>query len=67
MGSTLNLNVGGIPEGQTFHLRQSGDLATFNAFTPAIDFDSTTPQPIAVPINPAVDTFLQVYQGATPQ
>lgn len=61
----LNLAATGIPAGQTFHLRQSTDLQSFGILSPAFDFDSTTPQPFAIPVDPETvpKLFFRAFEG----
>ncbi len=51
---TLNVTIEDVPAGQTFHLQGSSDLQSFAPFEPAIEFDSSTLQPIAVPVGPSI-------------
>jgi len=61
----LKLTAADIPEGQTFHLEQSGDLVDFAPLTPGFDFDSTTPQPFEITVDTATapQRFFQVFAG----
>lgn len=61
----LTLTIGNIPEGQTFHLRRSSDGSTFTPVGAGLDFDSTTPQPIRVPVTGRT-LLIQAFAGSTP-
>jgi len=64
---TLSITATGIPEG-TFHLRSSTDLQSFVPLVPAIQFDSSTPQPFVIPVDPNTvpKRFFRVEEGASP-
>jgi hypothetical protein len=64
----LSLNADGIPAGATFHLRSSTDLQSFVPLSPPVNIDSTTPQPIQIPVNPnmAQKLFFRIEEGASP-
>lgn len=67
-GDTLTLTVTNIPSGQTLHLRQSTDLINFEPLSPPIDLTDTTPQPLAITIDPTTHPklFFTVGAGASP-
>jgi hypothetical protein len=64
----LSINAAGIPAGSTFHLRSSTDLQAFVPVNPPVNFDSTTPQPIQIPVDPnAVQKlFFRAEEGPSP-
>ena len=66
--SRVLLTVTGIPAGPSFHLRSSTTLQTWTPLSPGITFDSTTPQPLAVPVNVGTQPkrFFRVEDGASP-
>ena len=62
----LSLTVEGtIPPGDTFHLRSSFGLNAFAPLAPGLDFDSATPMPLIVPIDPVSNPTeqFQIYSG----
>ena len=67
-GNMINLSVDGLPEGETFHLRSSPNLQGFLPLNPPFDFNSTTTQPFAIPVNPGAQPrlFFQAFEGASP-
>ena len=67
-GDTLTLAVENILNGQTFHLRQSTDLVNFEPLSPPVDITATTPQPMAITVDPTVRSklFFTVYPGLSP-
>jgi len=67
-GDTLTLAIENIPSGQTFHLRQSTDLTNFQPLSPPVDITDTTPQPMALTVDPTAQSplFFTVYAGASP-
>ncbi len=66
--SRLLLTVQGIPAGPTFHLRSSTTLQGWIPLTPAINFNSATPQPLSVPVTPGSipKQFFRVQDGVSP-
>jgi hypothetical protein len=68
VNGTISLTAAGIPAGETFHLRSSTDLQDFVPFEPPFDFDSTTPQPFVIPVDPDTEPklFLRAQEGPTP-
>ena len=64
----LSLNAYGIPADTTFHLRSSTDLQNFVPLSPPVNIDSTTPQPIQIPVNPnsVQKLFFRIEEGASP-
>ena len=64
----LSVTVSNIPAGD-FHLRKSATAdGVFIPFAPAIDFDSTTLQPMLVPVDTIMSPtlLLQVWDGVSP-
>jgi len=63
----LSINAAGIPAG-TFHLRSSTDLQGFVPLVPAFEFDSTTPQPFVIPVDPVSQPklFFRAEEGPSP-
>jgi len=62
---TLTLAVENILIGQTFHLRQSTDLTSFEPLSPPINITATTPQPMTITVDPTTlsPLFFTVYAG----
>jgi len=67
-GDILTFSVENIPNGQTFHLRQSPDLTNFLPLTPPIDITDGTPQPVAITVDRTAypKLFFTVGAGASP-
>ncbi|QJE95122.1 hypothetical protein [Luteolibacter luteus] len=65
---TVSITVTGLPAGTTYHLRSSTNLQTFVPLVPPFNFDSTTPQPFVIAVNPATanKVFLRAEEGASP-
>src|SRR5690606_8621263 len=65
VAGVIRLTASGIPDDAVFHLRKSTDLQTFVPLEPAFDFDSTTPQPFVIPVDPAVvpNLFFRAEEG----
>lgn len=63
----LQINVSGIPPGQTYHLRQSTDGENFVPLDAPFDFDSTTEFPASVPVDPGAspEVLYQIFEGAS--
>jgi hypothetical protein len=63
----LSINASGIPAG-TFHLRSSTNLQTFTPLVPPVNFDSSTPQPLQIQVNPNTvpKLFFRAEEGASP-
>lgn len=68
VAGTVSITAAGIPEGETFHLRSSIDLESFVPLAPGFDFDSTTPQPFVISVDPDVvpKVFFRAEEGPTP-
>ena len=66
--SRLLINVEGIPAGPAFHLKSSTTLQGWSVLSPAVDFTSATPQPLAVPVDVTADPkrFYRVEEGVSP-
>jgi hypothetical protein len=67
-GNILTISVENIPNGQTFHLRQSPDLTNFLPLTPPINITDTTPQPVAITVDRTTHPklFFTIGAGASP-
>jgi hypothetical protein len=65
---TVSITASGLPAGTTFHLRSSDNLQSFVPLVPPFNFDSTTPQPFVIPVNPATvnKLFFRAEEGASP-
>ncbi len=65
---TLSITAAGIPAGETFHLRSSENLQSFVPLVPPFDFDSTTPQPFVIAVDPETvpKLFIRAEEGASP-
>jgi len=62
----LHCTATNLEEGKTYFIGGSTDLKTFRPLGEAYDFDSTTPQPMAVPVPRSESSFfLRVYSGST--
>ncbi|WP_367872145.1 hypothetical protein [Luteolibacter sp. Populi] len=63
----LSIIATGIPAG-TFHLRSSATLSGFAPLVPPFNFDSSTPQPFQIPVDPALvdKLFFRAEEGASP-
>jgi hypothetical protein len=65
---TVSITAAGIPAGKTFHLRSSIDLQSFVPLAPGFSFDSTTPQPFVIAVDPDVvpKVFFRAEEGPSP-
>lgn len=64
----LSLTIEGLAAGQTYHLKASTDLQQFLPLSPAVEFDSTTAQPLVIPVAPQTvpKLFFRVDEGPSP-
>jgi hypothetical protein len=49
---TLSITAAGIPVDKTYELKSSATLQAFGPLSPPFTFNSSTPQPFVIPVNP---------------